>query len=220
MLGVGGMFADGRPDIDEELGRRLDVAVGGGGLAGGASEDGWVLWDDEGEDDAASGEGEEGAVPRRGDGGGFERARRFATGPATRGDFGTAFALPLPLPLSELPLEGVSDGPGAVMGVGGPRSMSSRYASLSSSGRTSSFRSLPADSAASHSAWHSARTSSFVLPPQPPAHLHFRDSLAKRCRPASLISSPPTWPLASPVMKARMAHSAVRIPHAGCHDSS
>ena len=63
------------------------------------------------------------------------------------------------------------------------------------------------------------RISSLVIPPQL-LHLQVLLSSASLFRSASGISCPPTCPLAPPSMNARSAHSAVRIPQAGCHVSS
>lgn len=103
---------------------------------------------------------------------------------------------------------------------------SSRYASLSSSGTTTSGDDIaaapsivPLEAAASATA--SARSLmivSFAFPH--PAHTHPVLSLAIFRLAASLHSNPPTCPFASESMNARIATSAVRIPHAGCHVSS
>lgn len=185
-----------------------NCAATGSGLCGCCTVgDGAANGEENDEDDAA--------VAPRGDGGGFDLARMFAIGPATSGDFGSDATLPLGRSLVPDP-----DGPGTVLGVGGPLSRSSRYSSLNSAGTISSFRACPFSSIAFHSSSLSRSTSSFVRPPQPPAHFHPRESFASRTLPVSLMSSPPTWPLASPAMNARIAHRAVRIPHAGCQDSS
>jgi hypothetical protein len=111
--------------------------------------------------------------------------------------------------------------PTVTLGVGGPLSKSSLYANRSSSG-TRSSGALFSPSAccwAFHSSSRSLKISSLLRPPHP-AHLHARLSPASATLADSLISNPPTWPFASPLMNALIAHSAVRIPHAGCHVSS
>lgn len=79
----------------------------------------------------------------------------------------------------------------------------------------------------SHLLLSSSNTSSLVFPsavaPSAAAHsLHLQLILllAKSLLVSSLHSSPPTWPSTGISINARMATSAVRIPHAGCHVSS
>ena len=100
--------------------------------------------------------------------------------------------------------------------------ISSRKPNFNSSGTTVFFVEADADADAP---WIRQRSSSafrispLLRPPQP-AHVQRVLSAAKRLRSLSLISIPPTWPWAPASMNARRAHSAVRIPHAGCHVSS
>lgn len=70
-----------------------------------------------------------------------------------------------------------------------------------------------------HISLHSCKASAFVLPCKH-SQRHSLDFCANILRTSSGASTPPIWPLGSPSMKLRIATSAVRIPHAGCHVSS
>ena len=99
--------------------------------------------------------------------------------------------------------------------------ISSRKPNCNSFGTFSPSFSFPLsiDPSPSARSCSSFKISSLVRPPHP-AQRHARLSAANRFRSASPISIPPTWPFAPPSMNARKAHSAVRMPHAGCHVSS
>lgn len=172
------------------------------GDAGGAQCEGILASPTEDEDEV-----DEEAVARSGDGGGFDLDVLPRVGIDDGGNEGP-FRLPIDRSIPGVP---------GVRGVPGLLSISSRYANLSSSGTVSSF--LSPSPVFSHKSCTSFRTSSFVFP-QHPVHRHVRLSLASLFRGASPISKPPTCPLASPAMNARIAHSAVLIPQAGCQLSS
>lgn len=114
----------------------------------------------------------------------------------------TAFDLPVSCPLPSPPL----------------LPSSSRYASLSSSGTSSSLR-FPSASWLSRTSSSLSCMISALLFSQA-AHFHAPLSLAIFSRASLLHSMPPSWPFASVSMKLRMATRAVRTPHAGCHVSS
>lgn len=97
-------------------------------------------------------------------------------------------------------------------------SISSRNPNLSSSG-TGSCRWVLASPCVSSLAASSFKMSWLRLPPHA-LHVQSRLSSASFFRSPSPISMPPTCPLAPPSIKALKAHSAVRIPHAGCQVSS
>lgn len=68
---------------------------------------------------------------------------------------------------------------------------------------------------------HHPLITSSLLPPPHSRHRHPRLSLANSLLTLSLPSIPPTCPrLSAPIISLRIASSAVRTPHAGCHVSS